>query len=50
MQTGPEFCGGLKLDLGLHIGDSNRISFGLLLDLDALADLLGLRVILQAWS
>jgi hypothetical protein len=27
-QTGPEFRGGLKLDLGLHLGDSKRISFG----------------------
>jgi hypothetical protein len=27
-QTGPGFRGGLKLDLGLHLGDSNWISFG----------------------
>jgi hypothetical protein len=26
-QTNPRFRGGLKLDLGLHLGDSNRISF-----------------------
>jgi hypothetical protein len=26
-QTGPGFRGGLKLDLGLHLGDSNQISF-----------------------
>ena len=25
--TAPRFQGGLKLDLGLHLGDSNRISF-----------------------
>jgi hypothetical protein len=36
--------------LGLHLGDSNRIRFGPPLDLDALADLVGLHVILQAWS
>jgi hypothetical protein len=32
--------------LGLHLGDSNWIILGLLLDLDALADLLGLHIIL----